>query len=843
MEIGLIKQIDIDEEMRQSYLSYAMSVIVSRALPDARDGLKPVQRRILYAMYDMGLFPERPHRKSARVVGEVLGKYHPHSDTAVYDAMVRMAQDFSLRYMLVDGQGNFGSIDGDAAAAMRYTEAKTTLMGFELLTDIDRDTVDFSDNFDGSLQEPQVLPAILPNLLVNGSAGIAVGIATSIPPHNLGEVIDALSYMLDKWDKIDAISLEQLTKYIKGPDFPTGGILFRYREQKKGKQFEKTDALSASYATGRGRITVRAKAHVEQMGRNKSRIVITELPYQTNKTNLLSRIADLHRDGKIEGLTDLRDESDRNGLRIIIETTRNVEPEEVLADLFKKTPLQATFSIILVALVNDEPRVLTLKQALRIYLEHRLEIVRRRSEYDLNKAKERAHILEGLLVALNNLDEVVDVIRRSRNAETARANLRKKFKLSPAQATAILDMPLRRLAALERRKIQEEHKETLRKISHLEKLLATPKMMRNAVKEELQEIKAKYGDARRTQIVDSEDSGLMTATDLLPDEKVWAVLGQDGTLARTASRQMVSIPRKPAELPAALLEANTQDVLYLFNANGEAVSLPIYQLPQAREMGVGSHWADMTQFTRRQHVVAAVVKPVDAVGFLTMGTLAGGVKRIRLEDLPGITSSPFTVINVAEDDALGWAEISQGDGQIILATAAGNLIRFDESKVRPMGLPAGGVMGIKLNGDTDGVVAMRVTDGRDGLYVWSITDDGLAKATMLSEYPIQGRYGQGVRNVKLPASSTEVVTVLLGEAETEVALLTATGNVKKMLIGDGKIGSRAIKPAAALNIGQRNRVIGAIRSYQRNAPQEPAEQTPQQLALINGNAGKSKGKK
>ncbi len=464
-EVGLVKQVNIDSEMRDSYLSYAMSVIVSRALPDARDGLKPVQRRILYAMHDMGLGPDGSHKKSARVVGEVLGKYHPHGDQSVYDSMVRMAQDFSLRYPLVDGQGNFGSIDGDAAAAMRYTEVRMTSMGHDMLQDIHLDTIDFISNFDDSLKEPSVLPSAIPNLLVNGSSGIAVGMSTSVPPHNLGEVIDALTFMLDRWEKLEDISIADLMTYIKGPDFPTGALIFRH----KGAAAE-TDALANAYATGRGRVVVRAKAHVEQMERNKSRIVISELPYQINKTNLISRIADLHRDGKIEGLTDLRDESDRNGMRIIIETTRNVDPGDILATLFRITPMQTTFSIIMVALVNGEPRVLTLKQALRVYLEHRLEVIRRRSEYELAKARQRAHILEGLMVALRYLDEVVETIRRSRTVDTAKSNLVRRFKLTEIQAQAILDMRLRRLAALERRKVQEEYKEKQKLIANLDKL-------------------------------------------------------------------------------------------------------------------------------------------------------------------------------------------------------------------------------------------------------------------------------------------------------------------------------------------------------------------------------------
>ncbi|MFN2135704.1 MAG: DNA gyrase subunit A, partial [Candidatus Promineifilaceae bacterium] len=810
MEVGLVKQVSIDEEMRESYLSYAMSVIVSRALPDVRDGLKPVQRRILYAMYDMGLRPSGPYRKSARVVGEVLGKYHPHGDQSVYDAMVRMAQDFSMRYTLVDGQGNFGSIDGDAAAAMRYTEARMDQMGRDLLADIERDTVDFGTNFDDSLQEPLVLPSIVPNLLVNGSSGIAVGMATSIPPHNLGEVIDALVFMIDNWRNLDDITVADLMKFIEGPDFPTGGLVFRYKQLKD----KEMDALANAYATGRGRVTVRAKAHVEEMERNKSRIVITELPYQTNKTNLLGRIADLHREGKIEGLTDLRDESDRNGMRIILETTRNVKPEEVLADLFRLTPMQATFSISLLALVNGEPRVLTLKQALRLYIDHRLEVVRRRSEYDLQQARNRAHILEGLLIALDNLDEVIDTIRRSRTADSAKSNLQKKFKLSEIQAQAILDMQLRRLAGLERRKLQDEYKEKQQLIKYLERLLSQPKLMREAVKEELAKVREQYADVRRTQIVEHEDAQVLTASDLLPDEQVWIMVGEKGTIARSTSPEMVQVPRKPAEQPVALLEANTQDIVYFIAANGQAVSMPVYQLPQAREIGQGKHWADLTPFSRRNHLAAALVRPKSAeTGFLFLATVGGTVKRVRLEDLPEISSELFTVINVPEDDALGWAAFTRGDDEVALATASGQLIRFKESEVRPMGLPATGVNGIKLTDEADGLVSMDLIGSHS--WVWSITDDGLAKATPVAEYPTQGRYGQGVINLRLPPESSEVVSVLLGEDNTQIIITTAVGVTKKMRLKETYQGSRSIKPRSVLNVGVRNRVIGAVRYTER----------------------------
>ncbi|HOW91536.1 MAG TPA: DNA topoisomerase 4 subunit A, partial [Anaerolineaceae bacterium] len=449
MEMGLVRKVDIDHEMQQSYLDYAMSVIVSRALPDARDGLKPVQRRLLYAMYDMGLRPDSAYKKSARIVGEVLGKYHPHGDQAVYEAMARLAQDFSMRNLLVDGQGNFGSVDGDPPAAMRYTEARLTSFSMEILNQLDRDTVDFGRNFDDSLDEPLVLPSAIPNMLVNGASGIAVGMATSIPPHNLGEVIDSLSYLLEHWQKIDDITVGELMKFIQGPDFPTGGIILQEHEQNE---------LLAAYATGKGRITLRGRLNLEEMSRGKSRIIITELPYMTNKSALIERIAELTREGQIEGISDLRDESDRQGMRIVIELNKAADADSVLRELYKRTPLQVTFSINLLALVNNEPRLLTLKQSLKVYLEHRIEVVKRRSEYDMRKALERLHILEGLRIALQNLDEVITVIRRSADTDDAREKLIKKFKLTVIQANAILDMPLKRLAQLERKKIEEEYK-------------------------------------------------------------------------------------------------------------------------------------------------------------------------------------------------------------------------------------------------------------------------------------------------------------------------------------------------------------------------------------------------
>ena len=532
-------------------------------------------------------------------------------------------------------------------------------------------------------------------------------------------------------------------------------------------------------------------------------------------------------------------------MRIILETTRNVEPEEVLADLFKLTPMQSTFSISLLALVKGEPRVLTLKQALRVYLEHRLEIVRRRSEYDLGKARQRAHILEGLLIALDNLDEVIDTIRRSRTTETARNNLRKKFQLSVEQAQAILDMPLRRLSSMERRKIKEEHKEKLNLIKYLEKLLSRPDMMREAVGDELQAIRDKYADVRRTQIVDAEDSKVLTATDLLPDEQVWVLIGERGTLARTTSPEMITIPTKPTEQPFALLEANTQDVLYLLAADGKTVTLPVYQLPQARELGKGTHWADLTGLTRRDHLAAAIIRPSTlADGYLFLTTLGGVVKRVRLDDLPGMTSDMFTVINVADKDALGWARLTTGSDEILLATTNGRLIRFKEEDVRPMGLAAAGVMGIKFTDKAAGVTSMDVAQPNS--FIWSITDNGLGKATAIDEYPTQGRYGQGVINVKLPKDASEVVSVLVVTERTELLVKISTGSVRKVRLSKTTIGSRSIKPRSVVKIGQRTRMVGTIRSLARHGATEADEAetaVAEQLALLNTpNQTKTKGK-
>jgi DNA gyrase subunit A len=804
MEIGTVRQVDIDNEMQVAYLDYAMSVIVSRALPDARDGLKPVQRRILYAMHGLGIRPDSPYKKSARIVGEVLGKYHPHGDSAVYDAMARMAQDFSLRYPLIDGQGNFGSVDGDSPAAMRYTEARLAHIATELLADLDKDTVDFAPNFDGTLQEPTVLPSAIPNLLVNGASGIAVGMSTSIPPHNLGEVCDALINILDNWRKQDNITVEDLMRFIQGPDFPTGGVVYR-RKEKDGD-----DVIAHAYGQGRGKITVRARAHVEEMSRSRHRIVVTELPYQVNKSSLVERIAQLARDGRLEGITDLRDESDRKGMRLVIELTRTVEPEQVLTDLFRLTPMESTFSLILLALVDGEPRLLTLKKALLTYLDHRQVIVTRRSQYELARAKERAHILEGLLTALDHLDEVIDLIRRSRTTDSARANLRRKFKLSEAQAQAVLDMPLKRLAALERRKIQDEYKEKQRLIKHLTALLRSPAKIRGVVRDELAAIKERYADARRTQVMDAGKAQL-TADDLIPDEPVWVAVSQGGLMARLPDEgASPRVPSRPKDAPVAVLAASTQDALYLLASNGRAAAFPIYQLPEGVVWkGEGTHYADLTPLTRRDTVVAAVALPPSVSdGYLSLATRQGVVKRVALADLPGVSSEPFVAIGVDKEDALGWAAYTTGEDQLVLVTSGGKAIRFQEDEVRSMGLPAAGVMGIKLSGEEDRVVALTVARPRSDLFV--VASDGKAKRSPLTEYPTQGRYGQGVLTTRISASSAPIAGACVLQSSDAVVLVTEKGAAKTTLARNAPRKGRATAGESIIALRKQDGVAGVF---------------------------------
>ena len=743
MDIGLIRPIDIEDEMQQAYLDYAMSVIVSRALPDARDGLKPVHRRILYAMHAMNMGPDSTHKKSARIVGEVLGKYHPHGDMAVYESMARMAQDFSMRYPLVDGQGNYGSIDGDSPAAMRYTEARMASPASLMLEDLEKETVVFRDNFDGTLQEPSVLPSAFPNLLVNGVTGIAVGMSTSIPPHNLGEVVDALDYMLQNWKSLDKITVEELTEFIKGPDFPTGGVII---------EDQRRSGLKSAYGAGRGKVRVRAKAIVEEMSRGRHRIVITEIPYMTKKVTVLERIAKLVRDEDLEGIADLRDESDRQGMRIVIELMKSAQPEEVLEALFKRTTLENTFSIIMLALVDDEPKLLSLKGALQVFIDHRLNIIKRRSQHDLNKAKAREHVLEGISIALDNLDAVIDTIRKSRSAQTARNNLMREFSLTEIQAQAILDMPLRRLAGLERKKIEDEYKQVKKQIKDLSGLIKSPKKMREVITHSLQETKEKYADARRTQIAMVEggvDAAPMQLTQLTPSENVWVMINRDGLISRTPGDD----PPRPSgwDVPNWLVRVNTRDTLYLVSESGEAAAIPAHTVPEVEKPSQGTHFSKLSPFKEDEQLGSVFGVPPkesrDESWHVVTVTEQSMLKKSEISELPGPSAQLFTLVKVNDDDRLVSIRLSDGKKDIFLATSQGMAIRFSEEDVRPMGLVAAGVNGMKL-GKEDRIVGMEILPKKGELFF--LTASGRAKRVKQDDFPIQGRYGKGVIAWKFP---------------------------------------------------------------------------------------------
>ena len=811
MEIGTVRLVDIDREMQEAYLDYAMSVIVSRALPDVRDGLKPVHRRILYAMHDMGLQANVPYKKSARIVGEVLGKYHPHGDAAVYEAMARMAQDFSMRAPLVDGQGNFGSIDGDPPAAMRYTEARLTTLSQEILADIEKQTVDFVENFDGSLTEPEVLPAKVPNFLVNGASGIAVAMATNVPPHNLGEICDALIFMIDQMvrGRGDATSVEDLLQFVQGPDFPTGGIVYRYAQGADASD-ESADLIRSAYAVGRGRFTVQAKAHIEEMTRNRHRIVVTELPYQTNKTNLIERVAELVRDGKIEGITDLRDESDRQGMRIVIELTRTVEPRQVLEQLFKLTPMQQTFGMNTLALVDSEPRLLPLKRALQLFVDHRQEIITRRSRYELDRARQRAHVLEGLLVALANLDDVIATIRASRTADTARQNLRRKFKLTEVQAQAILDMPLRRLAALERKRIETEYKETLKRIKELESLLRSPKKILGVIKDDLRELKSKFASPRRTLIVAGE-KGQMTARDLVPEEDVVVVVSRNQRVCRWPAEQGIEPARGRQKDPlVAVGTANTREDLCLFCEDGKALVVPTHQIPPGMAPGQGLSVAELAGISGEPKVTAALALKREteaSSGYLFLTSRQGRVKRISLADLAAARTNEITVMKLDEGDSLRWVVRTAGKEEVILIVSNGQAIRFSEEDVRPMGLPAGGVLGVKMS-EEDHVVGMGVYRPRGDVVV--ISEMGVGKRSAVSEYPSQGRYGTGVVTGSLSAKTGQLAAGVVASASDRLLMVSEKGSGKAVYVRSLPKAGRATQGRELIAIRGRDRLAALL---------------------------------
>lgn len=813
MEIGLVRQVDIDREMQQAYLDYAMSVIVARALPDARDGLKPVQRRILYAMLELGLRPESPYKKSARIVGEVLGKFHPHGDMAVYEAMARLAQPFAMRVPLVDGQGNFGSVDGDPPAAMRYTEARLTPAAIQLLVDLDKDTVDFAPNFDDTLLEPTVLPAAFPNLLVNGATGIAVGMSTSIPPHNLGEVIDALRYLLLNWDKLEDITIEDLMQYIQGPDFPTGGILLAA---------EGEHSLATAYGSGRGQVVVRARAHLEEMERGRSRIIVTELPYTVNKAALIERIAELVREERLGGITDLRDESDQRGMRMVIEVGKNADPEQVLAELFRHTPMQVTFSMILLALVDGEPRLMSLKQVLRVYLDHRLTVIRRRSEYELRRARERAHILEGLRVALKNLDEVIELIRKSPDAETARGRLMRRFKLSELQAQAILDMPLRRLAALERKKIELEYQELLKRIKELESLLKSPPRLRALAAEELAAVKDAFAERRRTQIVTSASQGrplALTVTDLTPQQQTWISITAQGLISRSETSKPPRLSGNDA--PAWLLKASSRDTVYLVAENGECAAIALPSLPPCNRPSEGLPLGDVSPIKDPTSLACVFAlspkseRPAEA--FVLTVTRQGYVKKSALNEVIGPAAHLFTLAKVNPGDRLGWVRLTSGDQEILLTTAQGMAIRFSEQGVRPMGLVAAGVLGIKLNQNDEVIGAAVLPKVGDILLVAS---DGRAKRLAIEQIPLQGRYGQGVRAWKL-SQTARLVGMAVGKPTAQATLFLEKLAPKSIRFDEAPLQTRAGRGKMVQALKPGDRIVRLVVAWEKSEAASP----------------------
>ncbi|MEJ5308643.1 MAG: DNA gyrase subunit A [Anaerolineae bacterium] len=810
MEIGVVKRMDINAEVQRAYLDYAMSVIVARALPDARDGLKPVQRRILYAMHDMGLRPDSPYKKSARIVGEVLGKYHPHGDAAVYEAMARMAQDFSMRYMLVDGQGNFGSIDGDAPAAMRYTEARLMPLSTEILLDIEKDTVDWVDNFDGTLKEPAVLPSRIPNLLVNGASGIAVGMSTNIPPHNLGEVVDALIYLLDNWQKVEDVDVAELMKFIQGPDFPTGGLVYR-QDTADGE-----DLLVKAYATGRGRVTIRARAHIEEGARGRQRLVITEIPYQVNKTSLLESIAEDVRAGNLEGISDLRDESDRQGMRIVIELSLGANPDKVLNDLYRRTSLETRYSIILLALVDGEPRRLTLKRALTLFLEYRLEVLQRRARYELEHARRRAHILEGLLIALDNLDAVIDTIRRSRTVETARQNLMKNFKLTEIQAQAILDMQLRRLAALERKKLQDEYQELLATIKELEALLKSPVKQRAAIRAELMDMRTAYADARRTHILDVKGA-TVAASALTPDQPVWVTVSREGRIGRIPDdgKTPPRVTARPTEAPLSLIGASTRDVLYLFTATGDAIAVPVHQLPEGVAWdGGGAPWSTLLRVSNGHRLVAALALPKTPPEGHTvfLATANGQVKRLAPEELPAVGRDLTQIIRVDKGDALVGVAWVVEKAEVILGTAQGLGIRFEVTDVRPTGAKAGGMAGIRVE-EGDAVVGVAVVQPRASFF--TITDQGFAKRTPVSDFPAQKRGGKGVQIAKL-AAKERIASVGMITGSSRLMPVTQRGASKTVTGRSVPEQGRATRGESIIALQGKDAVVDVVFQIERS---------------------------
>ena len=795
---GKIIDRDVENEMKSAYMSYAMSVIVSRALPDVRDGLKPVHRRILYTMHEDGLTSDKPYRKSATTVGDVLGRYHPHGDSSVYDAMVRMAQDFSLRYPLIDGHGNFGSIDGDGAAAYRYTEARMSKMSEVMLTDIEKNTVDFMPNFDGRLQEPVVLPAKIPALLVNGSSGIAVGMATNIPPHNLSEVIDGIIKIIDNRETTD----EELMTVIKGPDFPTEGIIL-------GRE-----GIKQAYTTGRGKIIVRAEAEIEEMSGNKQRIIVSSLPYQVNKAKLIENIANLAREKRIEGISDLRDESDRNDrVRIVIELKRDANAQVVLNQLYKNTQMQDTFGVIMLALVNNEPKILTLRQCLDHYIAHREQVITRRTKFELDKALARAHILEGLKIALDNIDEVINIIRSS--YDDAKERLMKRFGLSDIQAQAILDMRLKTLSGLQREKIEEEYNELMKLIAHLREILANEQLVLDIIKEELLEIKQKYGDERKTKIVAAE--GEINVEDLIKEEQTVVALTHFGYIKRMpidtyrsqrrGGKGITGIATRTDDFVKQIFTASTHDTILFFSNKGKLYRLRGYEIPEAGRTAKGTAIVNLLRLDNGEKISAVIpITNFEDGKYLLMATKNGLIKKTALKDFDSIRKTGLLSITLKDDDELIDVRLTDGEDNVVLVTSKGLSITFDEKDVRPVGRSAQGVIGIRLD-DKDFVIGMESIIASKDATLLAITEHGFGKRTELSEYRVQNRGGRGVITYKVTPKTGNIVGIRIANGDEDVMMITDKGTIIRLKVEEISILGRATQGVTLMRTNDGGKVV------------------------------------
>ncbi|GAB4248534.1 MAG: DNA gyrase subunit A [Saprospiraceae bacterium] len=797
--------INIEDEMKSAYIDYSMSVIVSRALPDVRDGLKPVHRRVLYGMHELGLQYNKPYKKSARIVGEVLGKYHPHGDSSVYDTMVRMAQEWSLRYPLVEGQGNFGSMDGDSPAAMRYTEARLQRITEEMLTDIDKDTVDFTLNFDDSLKEPTVLPARLPNLLINGASGIAVGMATNILPHNLSEVVDGITATIDNPE----ITIEELMQYIKAPDFPTGGIIYGY------------SGVRQAFETGRGRIVVRGRAEIEERDNGRERIIISEIPYQVNKATLVMKIAELANEKKIEGIADVRDESDRQGLRIVVEVKRDAMASIVLNYLYKLTPLQTAYGVNNVALVNGRPRLLNLKQLIEEFIKFRIEVVVRRTEYELRKAEERAHILEGLLIALDNLDEVIALIRASATVEEARNGLMERFELSELQARAILDMRLQKLTGLEREKVKEEYDELMKKIEYYKSVLASVELQRQIVKDELLEVKEKYGDERRTEI--TFEDGDINIEDIIADETVVVTISHSGYIKRTpvseyrlqnrGGRGSRGSKTKQEDFVEHMFIASNHNYLLLFTEQGRCHWLRVYEIPEGTRNSGGRFIQNVVSIPPEDKVKAYIIvqdlKDEDFLNsnYIMFCTKNGMVKKTALEAFSRPRSNGINAITINEGDQLLEARLTNGNNEIFLGSRRGYAVRFHEKDVRPMGRTAAGVRGMTLQGPDDAVVGMACVEvGNEELTILAISENGTGKRSLVEDYRLTKRGGKGVKTLEITDKTGALLAIKAVREDDNLMITTKAGIVIRIAVSDIRVMGRATQGVRVIRVDDKDEI-------------------------------------